>query len=167
MEINFKKLKESSIKFDKKLRLPLNTLTINIGDLQTTFSNFISDIIETESGRKFRTTLSEVLIDTGNEAEYIVVSAYYLNPFKEKIEDITVEKQMLEDFRGNKRVTEVSTKIFDFRIFNATFKSRIGFTYQTSINALDIINIGINAIRQFFNIFFPANAENYYYCDNV
>jgi len=167
MEINFKKLKESSIKFDKKLRLPLNTLTINTGDLQKTFSNFISDIIETESGRKFRTTLSEVLIDTGNEAEYIVVSAYYLNTFKEKIENITVEKQMLEDFRGNKRVTEVSIKIFDFRIFNATFKSRIGFTYQTSINALDIINIGINAIRQFFNIFFPANTENYYYCDNV
>jgi len=167
MEINFKKLKESSIKFDKKLRLPLNTLTINTGDLQKTFSNFISDIIETESGRKFRTTLSEVLIDTGNEAEYIVVSAYYLNTFKEKIEDIKVEKRMLEDFRGNKRVTEVSTKIFDFRIFNATFKSRIGFTYQTSINALDIINIGINAIRQFFNIFFPVNTENYYYCDNV
>lgn len=167
MEINFKKLKESSIKFDKKLRLPLNTLTINIGDLRKNFSKFISDIIETKSGRKFKTTLSEVLIDTGNEAEYIVVSAYYFNTFKEKIEDITVKKQILEDFRGNKRVTEVSTKIFEFRIFNATFKSRIGFTYQTSINALDIINIGINAIRQFLNIFFPANAENYYYCDNV
>lgn len=167
MEINFKKLKESSIKFDKKLRLPLNTLTINIGDLRKNFSDFISDIIETESGRKFRTTLNEVLIDTGNEAEYIIVSAYYLNTFKEKIEDIMVEKQMLEDFRGNKRVTEVSTEIFEFRIFNATFKSRIGFTYQTSINALDIINIGINAIRQFLNIFFPTDAENYYYCDNV
>ena len=95
------------------------------------------------------------------------MSAYYLNTFKEKIEDITVEKQVLEDFRGNKRVTEVSTKTFKFKIFNATFKSRIGFTYQTSINALDIINIGINAIRQFLNIFFPANSENYYYCDNI
>jgi len=167
MEINFKKLKESSIKFDKKLRLPLNTITINIGDLRKNFSNFISDIIETESGRKFRTTLSEVLIDTGNEAEYIVMSAYYLNTFKEKIEDITLEKQVLEDFRGKKRVTEVSAKIFEFRIFNATFKSRIGFTYQTSINALDIINIGIKAIRQFLNIFFPANAENFYYCENI
>ena len=60
MEINFKKLKESSIKFDKKLRLPLNTLTIDIGDLQKSFFDFISDIIETESGRKFRTTLSDV-----------------------------------------------------------------------------------------------------------
>ncbi len=82
MEINLMKLKDNSIKFDKKLRLPLDTLSINIEDQSKTFSNFISDVIETESGRKFRTNLNEILIDTGNEAGYIVMSAYYLNPFK-------------------------------------------------------------------------------------
>ncbi len=167
MEINFNLLKESSIKFDKKLRLPLNTLTINLVDKTKNFSNFVSDNIETESGRKFRTVLSEILIETGNEAGYIIMSAYYLNTFKKRIEDLTLEKQTIEDFRGNKRVTEVSTKTFEFSLFNATFKSKIGFTYQTSINALDIINLGINAIQQFLNVFFPVNDENYYYCQNV
>jgi len=42
MEINFKKLKESSIQFDKKLRLPINTLTITIEDQWKFFSDFIS-----------------------------------------------------------------------------------------------------------------------------
>lgn len=95
------------------------------------------------------------------------MSAYYLSTFKERIKDIITEKHVLEDFRGNKRVTEVSTEIFEFKIFNAIFKSKIGFTYHTSINALDIINIGINSIRQFLNIFFPVDNENYYYCYNV
>ena len=167
MDFNFKKLKESSIKFDKKLRLPINTLIINIENQWKGFTDFISDVIETEGGRRFRTKINEILIDTGNEAEYVVVSAYYLTNFKERIKDITVEKQILEDFRGNKRVTEVSTEIFDFKIFNAIFKSKIGFTYQTNINALDIINIGINGIRQFFNVLFPIGTENYYYCSNV
>ena len=69
MEINFKKLKESSIQFDKKLRLPINTLTINIEDQWKVFSDFISDIIETEGGHRFKTKINEILIDTGNEAE--------------------------------------------------------------------------------------------------
>lgn len=167
MEINLTKLQESSIKFDKKLRLPLTTLSINIGEKRKNFISFISDVIEIESGRKFRTSLSEILIDTGNEAEYIVMSAYYLNTFKERIENISVEKHILEDFRGNKKITEVSMDTFEFTFFNATFKSKIGFTYQTSINALDIINIGINSMRQFLNIFFPIGPENYYFCDNL
>jgi len=107
------------------------------------------------------------LIDIGNEADYIVMSAYYLTTFKERIKEITVEKHVLEDFRGNIRFTEVSTEIFEFKLFNTIFKSKIGFTYQTSINALDIINIGINSIRQFLNIFFPIDKKNYYYYHNV
>ncbi|MHA1147284.1 MAG: hypothetical protein ACTSR8_03470 [Promethearchaeota archaeon] len=95
------------------------------------------------------------------------MSAYYLTSFKDKIEDITLEKQVIEGFRGNKKVTEVSTKIFEFSLFKATFKLKIGFTYQTSINALDIINIGITAIQQFLNVFFPVINENYYYCQNI
>ncbi|MGV9171085.1 MAG: hypothetical protein ACOC35_00775 [Promethearchaeia archaeon] len=149
------------------MRLPLEILKIRLDDRAKSFLNFISDIIETASGRKFRTKLKEVLIDTGNEANYLVLSAYYLNPFKNKIKDIAVEQQILEDFRGNKRITDVSTDIFEFQIFNATFKSRIGFTYQTSINALDIINIGITGIAQFLNILFLFKTKNYYYCTEL
>ena len=167
MEINFDNLKVSSIKVDTRLRLPLNTLTIKSEEKTKKFSDFVSDIIETESGHKFRTILSDVLIDTGNEAKYIIMSAYYLNTFKEKIEDTAFEKQIIEDFRGNKRLTEVSIKRFEFSLYNATFESKIGFTHQTSINALDIINIGIKSIKQFLNIFFPFDNKNYYYCQNI
>jgi len=167
MEINIKKLIKSSIKFERKLRFPLHVLTINLGKKRKDFSNFISNIIETGGGHKFKTQLTEILIDTGNEAEYIIMSAYYLSTFKEKIKEIEMEKQVIEDFRGNKRLTEVSTEIFEFKIFNATFNSRIGFTYKISINALDIINLGINAISQFLNILFPANDEYYYFCNKV
>lgn len=167
MEINFSQLKESSIQFDQKLRLPINTLTINIDNQWKYFSNFISDIIETEAGYKFKTKINEILIDTGNEVDYIIMSAYYLKIFREKIKNITVEKKIIEDFRGNKKITEVSAKKFEFKLFNAIFNSKIGFTYQTNVNALDIINIGINSIGQFLNIFFPANNQNYYYCYNV
>ena len=47
MDFNFKKLKESSIKFDKKLRLPINTLIINIENQWKEITDFISDVIET------------------------------------------------------------------------------------------------------------------------
>ncbi|MFO8019115.1 MAG: hypothetical protein R6U96_10800 [Promethearchaeia archaeon] len=55
MEIDYNKLKDSSIQFEKKLRLPLEILKIRLDDRV----NFISDIIETASGRKFRTKLKE------------------------------------------------------------------------------------------------------------
>ena len=86
-----------------------------------------------------------------------------MNTFKRKIKDLEVEKQLIEDFQGNQRITNVSIKKFEFKIFNFSFSfnSKIGFTYQMSVNALDIINIGINAIRQFLNIIFPVDSENF------
>jgi len=167
MEIDIKKLKESSLEFHRKLRLPINTLNIKIEEEWESFNNFKSDVIETEGGRKFRTEIDKILIDTGNEANFIIMSAYYLNTFKEEIKEIQVDKKIIEDFQGNQRIIDVSTEIFEFKIFNANFKSKIGFTYKTNVNALDIINIGINAARQFLNIFFLTNSTNYYYCSNI
>ncbi|MFX1444589.1 MAG: hypothetical protein ACFFHV_14335 [Promethearchaeota archaeon] len=167
MEIDIDKLKESSLEFNKKLRLPINTLNIKIEDNWKNFTNFISELIEIDSGRKFKTELSMVLIDTGNEANFIVMSAYYLNTFKSKIKEIDLEQKIIEDFVGNERLTEVTTESFEFKIFNALFKSKIGFTYQTNVNALDIINVGINAIRQYLNLIFLAGSKNYYYCSNI
>ena len=167
MEIDIEKLKESSLEFHEKLRLPINTLNIKIENEWKDFTYFLSDVIESEGGRKFKTVLDKVLIDTGNEADFILMSAYYLNTFKAKIKEIETNRQIIEDFRGNQRITEVSVEHFEFKIFNANFTSKIGFTYQTSVNALNIINVGINATRQYLNLFFSADFKYYYYCSNI
>ena len=167
MEINTAELKNHSVRFKKKLRLPIKNLKIKIGDNWKTFDNFISDTIETEGGHKLKTQIKKVLLDTGNETEYVILSAYYLNIFKQKIKELKTEEHIIEDFQGNKRLTLVSIDVFEFELLKTHFYSRIGFTYQTNVNALDIINIGIKAIRQFLNIIFPYESNYYYYCLKV
>lgn len=63
-----------------------------------------------------------------------------MDTFKKKIRDIKVEKQIIEGFRGNQRITDVSTEIFEFKIFNANFKLKIGFTYSYLFYYQYIIN---------------------------
>ncbi|TXT61576.1 MAG: hypothetical protein BAJALOKI2v1_20029 [Promethearchaeota archaeon] len=166
MEMDIDGLKDVSLKFKNKLRIPISTLKICIDKDWKGFGNFVSDIIESPGGMKFKTQIDKVLIDTGNEADFVILSSYYFNTFKENIKHIKVDQKVLEDFQGNKRITDVSIDIFKFKIFKATFNSKIGFTRQTNVNALDIINIGIKAVKQFLNLIFLANSRNFYYCTN-
>lgn len=167
MDLNKELLKGGSIEFETKLRLPVKFFNIRIDNHWKNFKEFVSDVIETPGGHRFKTEVKNILIDTGNEANFIVLSASYLNTFRKKIRDIKTKTQIIEDFQGNKRVTDVSNEIFEFKISKTIFRSKIGFTYQTSVNAMDIINIGIKSVCQFLNIIYSDDNRNYYFCANI
>ncbi len=164
MEIDLNELKSQSFLFYDKLRFPIESLCIKINNKWKKFKNFISETIETDSGYKFKTELKKLILDTGNEAKFIVLSAYYLETFKKKIQNIDVKEAIIEDFRGNQRITKVSLESFKFKLYHVYFYSKIGFTHPISLNTLEIINIGINSIKQFLNIIFRINSDNFYYC---
>ena len=108
-----------------------------------------------------------MLLDTGNETDYCVISAYYLDVFKKHVKDIKVERKVMGTHRGAKVSTAITLKTFKFRLFSAKFHSRVGFTCQTNVNALDLMNIGIKGLTQFLNLIFPHESDGFYYCHDV
>ncbi|MHA1283081.1 MAG: hypothetical protein ACTSQP_11300 [Promethearchaeota archaeon] len=167
MELNLLELKDNSFKLEYKLRFPIKCLKINISNTWMNFNNFITSPLIIEGREYPRTKLEYVLLDTGNEAKYCILSGYYLEPFRRIIKDIKTEKQVIHNFRGSKIVTEVSIEEFEFKFLSTYFTSKIGFTYQTSLNAMNVINIGINSIKQFLSIIFPYDENYYFYCSNI
>ncbi|MHA1292662.1 MAG: hypothetical protein ACTSQJ_08365 [Promethearchaeota archaeon] len=166
MSFNLSELKEKSIKFLNKLRFPIESLEIRDGNIWKNFKN-LSGIYKTPRGNKFSLGLRDVLLDTGNEADYCLISAHFINDFRKNFLDLNYESKNIIGIRGNNIRILVSLEKQMFRLFEVKFYSKIGFRYDIDEDAINSVNIGINGIIQFLNIIFNISGENYYYCKNL
>lgn len=109
--------------------------------------------------------LREILLDSGNEKKFIIISEYYLNYFKEIICDVDLEPESAAN-EGTTRDYDVTKISFNFRFLNVPFSSKIGFCRNSASNWLTLINIGMDAIAQFSHILFSYENNMHFFCTN-
>lgn len=162
---HLKNLKNSSIKTGNNLRLPIEFLKININNSWLSFS-ILEGIFTSPRGREAKLVLNDVLMDTGNESNYSLISAHYFDSFRKNIKECDFEFKSLTSTGGFRRRTAISVDIFKLRIKNTEFFTKIGFLFDASENWLNTINIGIKSIKQFMSAIFSVENTNYFYSSN-
>ncbi len=156
-------LKDISIKFFNKLRFPLDYLQIKKDNSWTTFPR-LTGVIRTKANQEITTGLIDILLDTGNETDYCVLGGQYLNEFKERIGDVTLNSKKQNRMVGEPRDLRVSEKTFALKFCDIPFSSKIAFFKPVNENDFNCLNIGIKHISKFLNIIIPPNL---YYCLDI
>ncbi len=100
MEFNSSELKAKAIEFIENLRFPLEHLKIEVNGNWKTLDS-LSGIYETPGGRKLSLKLKDILLDTGNEIESCLISAYYLEEFKKKFKDVSITQKIIGGVHDN------------------------------------------------------------------
>ena len=165
MIFNLSKLKEESIEFESRLRFPIDALEVEIDGVWKEFRE-LKGVYETERGRKPHLGLRDVLVDTGNEANYFLVAGHFLKDFSNRFIKLEYKSGKVSNIKGNSLRIGISSKRLRMRLFNVIFYSKIGFRLDIDNENINTVNIGIDCIKQFINIIFNDGISNYYYCAN-
>ena len=166
MTFNLTEFKEKSIRFTDKLRFPIDSLEIKKEALWLNFKD-LSGTFKTPHGNKMPLGLRDILLDTGNEADYCLISAHFFNDFRRNFLELEYESRNIRGIQGNDIRILVSTEKQRFKLFDVEFSSKVGFRYDIDRNAINNVNIGIEGLIQFLNIIFNDGVSNYYYCSNL
>ncbi len=154
---------ESAVELGGRLRIPIELLQIKIKGNWKNFKDFNANITIGKREIPSILVLSDILLDTGNETNYCIMSSYFLDVFKSKIYPVKTISKITESMDGQRNM-EITLDSFEFQICNACFSSQIGFCFNPASNWLNTINFGINSIRQFTSVLFLYQGKNYYYC---
>ena len=144
--------------FSEFLRFPLSMLEIFSDGRFLPFPEFY---FYDQKNPDIKFVLDEVLFDTGNELDYLVMVSGHYKGFKQYF------RKTDENFQC--RLNDIVSKDeYSFR-FNQEigFKSKIGFRTTFHSNWNMTINIGIKSIMQFLSILYPSDSKvgsHTYYC---
>lgn len=166
MTFDFSDLEEKSIKLPDKLRLKIDSLEIKYDSIWTNFKDLNGTFL-TPTGNKLPLGLREILLDTGNEAGYCLMSAHFIDEFRMLFPELEFKSKNTVGIQGNDIRTLITAEMQRLRLLDIEFYSKIGFRYDIDKESINIVNVGIDSLIQFLNIIFNDGEFNYYYCSNL
>lgn len=167
MELKLSKLKKISATFKEELRFPIDCLSIKSPEGWKSFKKMKGSYI-TPGGREIQLSLRDILLDTGNLTDYCLILGSYKDYFSKEIcDNVVYESTVMTGIQGNEIRIEKTRELFQIKIFNTEFESKIGFRWDVDIENFFTVNIGIKSIYQFLNVIFSDKAQFYYFCSNT